>query len=399
MSVTARGVPIGEQIAVARKVAGVSQQVLAQRANYSVSMVRAVEQGREPASAGFVAAVAKALGVEPQELYGQPYHRLLAEDGGGLTGVAELQALLAEGSHVDPVEPPALEELAVDLAAVARDRHEDRARRALVKVPVLLRQLHGAVDSADHGDEREHAYRLLARAYGNAAQLTYRFGWLVMASTLLDRMERAAASSGQPLLIAHAIQQRALLLLSHSAYASGQRCVERSLDLVGPPEREAELALAGAAHLRGATLAARDRDADRVAEHLEEAERLARLVGHESAAYDTNFGPGNVMIHRVSVALDVGDPGRAAQTGSRLRLPADMKATRVGRHWQDVARAWTLAGDHPAALKALNRARKAAPQQTRFHPHVHETVHAIAAEQRRSSDGVASFAGWLGLKT
>lgn len=399
MSVPDSGVSIGERVALARKIVGVNQQALAQRANYSVSMVRAVEQGREPASSGFVAAVAKALSVEPQELYGQPYHRLLAEDGGGLPGVAELQAILAEGSFVDPLEPSSNEELAADLAAVQQDRHEDHARRALAKVPVLLRQLHGAVESGGTVTERERSYSLLARAYGNAAQLTYRFGWMVMASTLLDRMEHAASFSGQSLLIAHAVQQRALLLLSYSAYTSGQRCVQRSLDQIGPLDGEAELALSGSAHLRGAILAARGRDSDRAEEHLVEAERLAALIGHESAAYDTNFGPGNVMIHQVAVALDIGDPGRAAHTGARLRLPSGVKATRVGRHWQDVARAWTMAGDHSAALKALNRARKAAPQQTRYHPHVHETVHVIVSEQQRSSDSIAHFANWLGIKT
>ncbi|MGW3470120.1 helix-turn-helix domain-containing protein [Saccharopolyspora sp. NPDC000995] len=58
---------------MARKVAGLDQHALAQRASYSTSMVRAVEQGREPASPAFVAAVAKALNIEIQELYGQPY--------------------------------------------------------------------------------------------------------------------------------------------------------------------------------------------------------------------------------------------------------------------------------------------------------------------------------------
>ncbi|PSK82254.1 hypothetical protein CLV63_14324 [Murinocardiopsis flavida] len=52
---------------------------------------------------------------------------------------------------------------------------------------------------------------MLARAYGNAAQLTYRFGWFSLASSGLDRMENAAAHSGQPLLTAHATQQRALI--------------------------------------------------------------------------------------------------------------------------------------------------------------------------------------------
>ncbi|MDA8368921.1 MAG: helix-turn-helix transcriptional regulator [Nocardiopsaceae bacterium] len=395
----AAGVSIGERIAIARKVAGLNQHALAQRARYSVSMVRAVEQGREPASPGLVAAVARALGVETQELYGQPFRELLIEDG-GIAGVAELQALFAEGPHVDPVEPPPWNELKADLASIQQDRRNDYARRAVARIPVLLRQLHGAVEAARTDEERERAYRMLARTYGNTAQLTYRFGWFSLASSGLDRMEHAAAHSGEPLLTAHAIQQRALVLLSHAAYDTAQRLVQRSLDMITvDPRDENSVALSGAAHLRGAVLAARDRNKTRADEHIQEAARFGEMIGHESTAYDTNFGPGNVAIHRVAVALETGDPGQAARLGSQIRIPSDVKATRIGHHWQDVARAWTLSGDHAAALKALNRARHVAPQQTRYHPHVHETIHAIAAAQRRKSDTLAHFSAWLGISS
>lgn len=48
------------------------------------------------------------------------------------------------------------------------------------------------------------------------------------------------------------------------------------------------------------------------------------------------------------------------------------------------------------ALVALNRARSVAPQQTRLHPSVRETVYGIAAAQRRQSEGLLGFASWLG---
>ncbi|GAA3767114.1 tetratricopeptide repeat protein [Salinactinospora qingdaonensis] len=336
--------------------------------------------------------------METQELYDQPFRELLEEDG-GLPGVAELQTLFAEGSYVEAVEPPSWGELSADLASIQQDRHNDYTRRALMRMPVLLRQLHGALEASSTEEEREHAYRMLARAYGNTAQLTYRFGWFSLASSGLDRMEQTAAFSGQPLLSAHALQQRALILLSHAAYDTAQQLVQRSLDLIPvDPRDENSVALSGSAHLRGAMIAARDRNKTRAEEHLQEAARFGDMVGHESTTYDTNFGPGNVEIHRVAVALETGDPGQAARLGSQIRIPGDVKATRVGHHWQDVARAWTLSGDYAAVLKALDSARRVAPQQTRYHPHVHETVHAIAAAQRRSSGTLAHFSAWLGIK-
>lgn len=388
---------IGERIAVARKVAGLNQYALAQRASYSTSMVRAVEQGREPASPSFVACVARALGVEIEELYGQPYRDLLDDDG-GLPGVEELRTLFAEGRHVTALQPSSLDELAADLECVRTLRHSDRARRAIAMTPVLLRQLHGAVRDAVSDADRARAHRALAQCYANTGQLVFRFGWLPLATQALDRAEAAAEHSDDPLLLAHALQQRALLLLSHAAYDTATALVDQSLHRLPSDDREATLALRGAAHLRGAITAARNCDTDRAHDHIDTARDLGARIGRQSTAYDTNFGPGNVEIHHTAVALESGDPDRAARTGSQLRLPADVPATRSGHHWQDVARAWVLTGDHGQALHALNNARRIAPQQTRYHPQVHETARAIAQTERRKSDSVAHFAHWLGLK-
>ncbi|WP_280365985.1 helix-turn-helix domain-containing protein [Nocardia wallacei] len=64
---------VGQASASERKIAGLSQVQLAGRARYSLSMVKAVEQGREVASPGFVAAVSKTLGVDPDRLQDTPY--------------------------------------------------------------------------------------------------------------------------------------------------------------------------------------------------------------------------------------------------------------------------------------------------------------------------------------
>ncbi|WP_143218870.1 hypothetical protein [Actinokineospora bangkokensis] len=79
-------------------------------------------------------------------------------------------------------------------------------------------------------------------------------------------------------------------------------------------------------------------------------------------------------------------------------LPSDVQATRVGRHWMDIARAWTLEGKPDNALKALQNAKAVAPQQTKLHPNAHETLRAIAEAERRRSNSLAKFAAWMGLE-
>lgn len=57
----------------ARKLARLTQPELAHKANVSVSLLRKVEQGSRPASPAFIAAVARELGVNIEDLTGQPY--------------------------------------------------------------------------------------------------------------------------------------------------------------------------------------------------------------------------------------------------------------------------------------------------------------------------------------
>lgn len=70
---------VGQRVAEMRKILGWSQPRLATESHVSVSLVRAVEQGRAPASAAFVSSCARALKVAPAELLGQPYPRTNTE--------------------------------------------------------------------------------------------------------------------------------------------------------------------------------------------------------------------------------------------------------------------------------------------------------------------------------
>ncbi|MCA1676648.1 MAG: helix-turn-helix transcriptional regulator [Actinobacteria bacterium] len=55
---------VGGRVAEERKLAGLTQQQLATRANVSISLIRAVEQGTRPVSPAFVSAVSRALNVD-----------------------------------------------------------------------------------------------------------------------------------------------------------------------------------------------------------------------------------------------------------------------------------------------------------------------------------------------
>ena len=70
---------------------------------------------------------------------------------------------------------------------------------------------------------------------------------------------------------------------------------------------------------------------------------------------------------------------------------------RIGHHWIDLARGYQLHGDRERSLAALQLARQTSPQQTRYHPQVHETVITLAENDKRRSDTLAGFARWAGI--
>ncbi|HVK25182.1 MAG TPA: helix-turn-helix transcriptional regulator [Actinokineospora sp.] len=388
-------VSIGSRVAANRKLIGLTQTQLAVASNYSVSYVRAVEQGREPASPAFTAAVARVLRLEPEELTGTPYRDTLDEEG-RLEGMTELRSILTEGTYVRPAPPIAFADMAEEMAAVHRVYRNDNGRLALQRLPVLMRQLYGALRETTSETEQGDIYSLLAAGYVTAERLCRRFGYTALSLPAVDRLESVAAQASDPLYVAQAKVKRARLLMYLDATDVSLSLVDAGLSVVSGDGDRATV-VRGYSHLCGAIAAARGRKPDVARAHIAEAQKLAERITGESDHYGTLFGVGNVGIHACAVELEAGDPGKAAQAGSALELPTGIAPPRVGHHWQDTARAWLLAGHPHKALDALNRARKVAPQQTRLHPSVRETVRGIAEAERRKSDSLASFAGWVGV--
>lgn len=365
-------------------------------ANYSVHTVRAVEQGREPPSPAFIATVARVLRCEPEQLTGAPYHETLDEDG-PLEGLTDLRSILTEGRYVRPMEPGPVGALSAEIDAVNLVYRNDGGRDALARLPVLLRRLYGAARNAKTDSERAQIHSLLFTAHVAAERIAREFGYLALCIPLLDRLDELAPLADDPYLSSQAKVKRARALMYLDSTDISQILIESALDDI-PGKGETPAVVRGYAHLCGAIAAARGRKPDLAHDHITEARKLAQLVKGESELYGTRFGRVNTEFHACAVELESGDPEKAARDGSRLAIPANVAPHRVGHHWHDTARAWLLSGQPSKALDALNRARRAAPQQTRLHPSVRETLTGIAEMERRRSDTLASFAGWVGMK-
>ncbi|MEV0296636.1 helix-turn-helix transcriptional regulator [Nocardia sp. NPDC050710] len=384
------GQHVGERIAAERKIAGLSQHQLATRATYSLSMVKAVEQGREVASPGFISAVARALRITPEQLTGAPY-----DDGKPLSdAVNELSILLAEGRYARATEPPGqLAQIEAELTAAQQLYRRDRTRQTIELLPDLIRRIHGAVRELS-GDRKAYAYTLLTSSYVLAEWSARRIGHLMLALPALDLADVYAPLADDPNYGAFSALARARVLTHYGESEVAAQLIDSAIEAADDTDR-AGMVLAGYSHLAGAINEARKLNYQGALEHVRAAREFTAHTG-ETDLYMTAFGPLNVDIHAHAIELEAGDANKAALEGASLTYPRGAPPTRIAHHWQDNARAWLLIGKPDQALAALNKARAAAPQQTRLHPSVRETVYGIAATQRRQSDSLVGFAAWLG---
>lgn len=182
------------------------------------------------------------------------------------------------------------------------------------------------------------------------------------------------------------------------AYDTPQRIVTRAQESIAdqPPSPEA-LSARSAMHLRSAIIAARQHDAGTSDVHLAEAHELASHLPLHANFYDTALCIPNVHIHSVAAAVEMQNGTTAVARDANNPLPPGTMRSRVAHHNIDLGRAWLLHGDHNNALQALNTARRIAPQQTRYHPMVAETVLTLARVERRWSDTLSAFAAWMGI--
>ncbi|MFQ6145883.1 helix-turn-helix domain-containing protein [Streptomyces seoulensis] len=392
------GERIGRRIAEARKARGLTQLQLAQRIPCSKSLVAQVERGHKPATPSLTAGAARALGVRLEQLTGQPY-----EDpyrGRVYETIPSIQAaMLSWDLPDDSVRARPYADLAADVAqASALGRKASYAKLCLA-LPSLLDELSAACHAAE-GAERERLFGLLAEAYSGVTGIAYALGLFDLRSLAMDRVQWAAAASGDPLRVARTQWQRSTLFLQAASYERGMRLLERVRRHVGEDIAhmdEPSLSVHGAAHLRSAIFAARAGNGPTARAHLDAAAETARLLGHDANHYGLEFGPTNVAMHRLGVAVEMYDGPEVVRSTQQTRLPVDVAPVRAGRWYMDAAKGWLDYGNREKAFAALQAARRVAPEQTRNHPQVRETAQTLIHTERYGTDSLAGFASWIGL--
>lgn len=125
----------------------------------------------------------------------------------------------------------------------------------------------------------------------------------------------------------------------------------------------------GNLHLKSGLAAARAGNRDLADSHLAEATETAQRIGQDRDDYRLCFGPTNVNIWSVGLAVEMLDGTEAVKRSETFTIPATAPRERVGHHLIDLARGWLIHGDKKKAFAALRQAKEIAPTQNPLPPH------------------------------
>ncbi|MGE7387521.1 helix-turn-helix domain-containing protein [Streptomyces sp. NPDC004126] len=385
----------GARIKRLRLERGLTQTALSELSQVPYSTLTKAEQGVKPASPYVIAQVARALRVDVATVIGQPYISELREDQLDVLVQPIREALDVYDLGVDPEISPRPHQLLVDDAeALLVAVRAGEIKQAATSVPGLILEATTAAHAAP-GHER---WMLLASTYRTAYDVATKLGYGDLAAIALARMDWAAERASNATLGGIYRYMRALSYLRDGQYRTGQRLTTLGLSLLeqAEPGREREVAT-GQLHLGAAVMAGRSKDKATAEIHLAEADRIASGTGESPTVHYLSFGPTNVKVHRVSVLAELDEYGEATRTGRTIQIPGDWPKSRKGHHYAELARAQLWTGDLEASFENLLRARKAAPQQARYHQTVRDTYTGLEAARRQLPDNFLSYGNWLGV--
>jgi hypothetical protein len=277
-------------------------------------------------------------------------------------------------------------------------RYSELARR----LPGLLARLDTACEMLA-GDAKGKARELSADAYHVAAGLLLKLDDQGLACLAADRSMRAAQASGDPVtigasarIITHTLMSSGHLPAAISAASSNAAQLDHAME----PHTADSLSVYGALLLRGSVAAAQHGNRGTARELLGEADEAARRLGVDADANLrwTAFGPANAMLHRVNVAVILGDAGTAIKVARRVNLGKVTVTERKATLLLDVSRAFLQWGRHEKAYTALRAAEATAPEEVSGRPSVHRLLRDLRATAPPSiRRDVDQFAAQIGV--
>lgn len=395
---------VGHNVAIWRRRRGLSQKALADRCGVSQAYVSMVEHGRRPVDKrSTIIALADALRVSVVQLTGQPYPPVDPAHERATAAVPDIRTALI-GLALGDVPPPtmAFERVRVSADRLSVLRQACDYATAAPLAAVLVRELAGHAAAGN-----TEALRRLAVAAHETGTIVKYLGHVDLAYVAADRVQAAADELDEPAYQGLSAYSR-LQMLPAEQRALGGRLASVSLALSGLASTRKARQAYGMIHLVSAfgdTL--RERAADAEA-HLAEAAEVADSLGEaeppggpgeDDFGAILNFGPTNVRLWRMAIAIEAGEPGRALVIGRDVDPASISSISRRMAYFVDRGTALAQTRQDREALVSFLTAERLAPQRIRLSTPVRETVGAMIRRARRTAggDNLRALAGRIGV--
>ncbi|MFE3601275.1 helix-turn-helix domain-containing protein [Streptomyces sp. NPDC059142] len=383
----------GVRVARLRRERHLTQRALSDLSGVPYDTLTKIEQGRLAATPHAVACLARAMRLEVRTIVGQPYKADLRAD--------ELDVLIAPiresldvydlGADPDITARP-LVDLREDSESLCAAVRTGEIKRAASEVAGLIEETTTAAHTLGSSD----AWLVLTSLYRTSYDVATKLGFADLAQLSLARMDWAAQRASSAVFGGAYQYFRALTYLREGKYRTGQRLVDLGLQTIGQAEASQERdVVTGQLHLGGSVMAGRAHDTERAMGHLDEAGSIADRTGESPKVLWMTFGGVNVQVHRVSVLAELDKYDKAVEEADRLSIPSDWPRSRTSHHWAEVARAQMWTGKLDSSFASLVKARKAAPQQAKYHPMVRDTYASLEAAHRRLPNSFLAYGSWL----
>lgn len=388
---------IGERVRFYRVAAGKTQPVVAGLAGISVDYLYQIERGTKLPTISVLAELARVLEQSVDALLHQAPTSIRKTTG---TAGDELHRALTlpvtEARSVD------LEALGVDIADAWRDWQTSRRRYS--QLGRTLPRLIAAVESvltAHRGDDgatgQQQVYRQAADLYSLVRTVAKRIGRVDLSLLAADRAIRAGKSADDPLRLAVSRWNLAQVLLADKEPESAEAIALHGIDELKATVTGDDidvLALRGSLLLVAAIAAARRGDRWAAYDRLRLAEPLARITGERNTLW-TAFGPTNVKMFAVSVAVETGDAAEGLRLAEQINHDRSPSIERRVAFLLDQAKGYEQRRDFTGALMMMAATERQAPEDVRHRPAAHAVLRQLVQRGRRT---VASEAARLAVR-
>jgi transcriptional regulator with XRE-family HTH domain len=391
---------LGRKIAAERRRRGLSQPELARMIGRSVAWVSQVERGvRKVDRMSVLENVAAALDVPLAELAAEaPVVAAVTEETPDARGLRLiLSGAYALRAMLNSRRQPALSTLRTKSRRAWDLTHAGR----YTDLTDLLRGLVPDLETASRAapeSQRAEVYEFMAATYQACSAALAKLGEPEAAWIAADRAMTAAERAGNAMLVAAGAFRLVFVFLAARHYDQAEETSRTAADALQPQADQGDpqaMSLWGALTLQRAVIASRVNDSDAAYDLLERARQVAMRLGDGRNDYNTEFGPANVGLYEIAIAVELGDAGRALRVAATVDTTG-LYAERRARMLIDMARAYAQRRQVNEAVAALRQAEDITPEQVHGHELVRQLVSDLLTMQVPPSGELRDLARRMG---